>query len=483
MQEVNDLLLLDPSIEDRFIKALLSYEKMALLVQDVFEPENFSTQLKHKLYSTIAWHYKEYASIPEESILLIEIKELHGQQNVILAKRYLDKLEDIPVPEWVWIISKLDVWTKTIKLHKVLFEAADKLKKGDYTAAEEQILTTIRHSGLVSSAVKNDIDLTLSEIQEIVDDDNAFCCPTRIYALDQVIQGLYRKELLIILAPLNVGKSYAIIHLCVSALISGKDVLYLTLEMSKVRVQQRIIQNVSGTVRQKNADEFTRQVEIWADDWETKEIIHVPSLLNVKTVAKHMNTLNRFGGKLSLKEYSSGDCTVADIEREIVLHDTLFGKLPDIILIDGLLDIKNTGTNSDRQRQVGLADITKDLRRFANIYNCAVVTTHQSNREGIAADIVGAEHSGESLRIMQIADTAISLNQTRAEADLGIMRAYIARARNVKKWQMFKMYQNLDIGQFCCASEFVEPEEEEQQEEQQSSLADRIKQRRFNRRD
>lgn len=482
MPEENSVLLLDQSIEDRFIKALLSYERMIQLVQNAFEPENFSTTIKHKLYSTIIWHYSEYKAIPEKDILLIEIKELHGQQNVILVQRYLDKIEEIPIPEWNWIITKLDQWVKTIRLHKALYEAADALKKGDLISAQSQILTTIRTSGLVAPAAKNDIDLSLGEIQDIVENDNMLVCPTRIYALDQVIQGLFRKELLIVLAPLNVGKSFAIIHLAVSALLNGKHVLYLTLEMSKDRVMQRIIQNVSGAVSHRHQDEFSREVEVWSDDWQTKELIKVPSLLNIKTMSKHLNILNRFGGTLSLKEYASGTCTLADIEREINTFDAVFNKPPDVLLVDGLLDIKNGG-GTDRQRQSGLSDIAKTLRRFASEYNCSVVTTHQSNREGISAEIVGAEHSGQAIEIMQTADTAITLNQTRAEAALGLLRVFIARARNQKKWQMFEVFQNLDIGQFACASQQIEMDNNEQEDEDDDQdIGERIKQRRFQRR-
>jgi replicative DNA helicase len=478
MHEVDDILLLDQNIEDRFLKALLSYERMAPLVMNEFAAENFSTQLKHKLYTTILWHYKEYNSIPETSILLIEIQELHGKQNEVLAERYLEKLETLPTPEWVWIIAKLDTWVKTIKLHKTLFEAADKLKKGDYNAAQEQVIQTIRNAGLVKMAAKNAIDMSMEEIQDVVNEEHSLVAPTRIYALDKVIQGLYRGELFIILAPLNVGKSWAIIHLCVSALLSGKHVLYLTLEMSETRVMQRIIQNVSGTVKQRHQDEYKRQVTIWAEDWETREVIQVPSLLNIKKVAKHMNTLNRFGGKLCLKQYPSGTCTIDTIEKEILLYDAAFGKLPDAVFIDGIRDIKNGGTGTDRQRQAGLAEITRHLRRLGIEYNCAVTVTHQGNRDSINTDIVGAEHSSEALEVMQIADTAISLNQTRAESDLGVMRVFIARARNQQKWQMFKIFQNLTIGQFAQASTLIEREEEEEED----TMQDRIDKRRFQRR-
>lgn len=481
-EEIKDVLLLDQNIEDRFIKALLSYPQMAKLVDGHLEPENFSTKLKHNIYIQVLWYAREYESLPTDDILLIIIQEVYGNKQTTLVKRYLAKLEELPVPEWSWIISKLDKWVQTIKLHKTLFEAADRLKEGNLEAAQERILTTLKNAGLERPAVKNDLSLTAEEIQDMVEDENLFCAPTRIYALDDIIKGLFRKELMIVMAPMNVGKSFACVHLAVSALISGKHVLYLTLEMQKERVMQRIFQNISGTIKNHRPDELEKEIERWNDDWTGKELIKVKSLLNITKVAKHLKTLERYGGNLSCKYYASGTCGTQDIEREIMLFDAHFGKPPDLLIVDGLLDIKNRGGIDDRKRQAGLGEITKELRRFASDNNCAVVTTHQANRSGLTADIVGAEHTGEALAVMQIADTALSLNQTRQEALLGKMRIHILRARNQKKWQMVEVWQNLNIGQFAQASKLMsEAEVLGEGEDDDTSMADRLRNRRFNR--
>jgi hypothetical protein len=164
------------------------------------------------------------------------------------------------------------------------------------------------------------------------------------------------------------------------------------------------------------------------------------------------------------------------------MFDATFGKPPDVIVVDGLLDIKNHAGSDSRQKQSGLSDIAKELRRLASEYNAGVITTHQGNRDSLTADIVGVEHTGEALAIMQIADTAITLNQTKAEEQMGMLRVFIARARNQKKWQMIRIWQNIPIGQFCQASELVEATYEDDEEEEESSMSNRFQQRRFQRR-
>ena len=87
-----------------------------------------------------------------------------------------------------------------------------------------------------------------------------------------------------------------------------------------------------------------------------------------------------------------------------------------------------------------------------------MVVTHQANRQGLKASTVGTEHTGESLGIMQVADTAITLNQTRAEYELSKLRIHVARARNQRKWAEIEVWQNLPLGQFAQHSMVVEKE-------------------------
>ena len=96
------------------------------------------------------------------------------------------------------------------------------------------------------------------------------------------------------------------------------------------------------------------------------------------------------------------------------------------------------------------------------------VTTHQANRSAVHSNLVGVEHVGESFAIMQTADTAISLNQTKQEHDLGTFRIKVMRARGSRKGDVIKVWQNLDVGQFSQASYLLPPEEDEDEEEKPS---------------
>lgn len=460
MAELDNAQLIDQKLEDRFFKALLSHERLIRLVKDRMKGEYFSTQIKAKLFATIDQFVREYGTLPTFDALTLELEEKWDTHSAKMVFRLLTRLERIPVPEWGWIIGRVDKWIKTIEFRKALYEASILIDDKKLQTAQDRVLKVIRASGIEASKNFNILQTNIDGIADYVMEEDLFCSPTRIYALDAVIRGLYRQELSIIMAPLNVGKTWAVIHLAVAALISGLSVLYISLEMGRTKVIQRIFQNIAGVVAPDNLVEIEREVELWTESFQNRESTQVRSLLDVSKIARHLGYLKKYGGTLAVEAHPSGTMTVGDIEREILVFDAVFDKPPDLVLIDGLTDLNLKGSKeSSDGRRLGLADATRELRRMGIQHNASVVATHQSNRPGMTAEIVEAVHTGEALAILQIADLGISLNQNRAEYALGKMRAFVMRARGKKKWVMIEMFQSLDIGQFCLASRIMPNEE------------------------
>lgn len=463
---MDDTLLLDLAIEDRFLRALIGYPRLTLLVKDHIGEAQFSTVHKARLYRAILFYYSHYCEIPSDGrlkehkeippdILKVTVEEMFRGEQSLLITQVLERVVSLPLPEWHWIVSKIDEYVFSIRLQKSMFEASGLLKAGNLRASQDALVAAIRGGGLVRSKSSDDLDLSSERLVELAYDEGMFCTPTRIYALDEDIKGLYRKELFVIMSPTNVGKSWSMVHLAASSLISGKFVLYFTLEMSKDRVLQRILQNISGAVRPR-AEEVSRAVEVWDEDWEDKEEMKVRSLLDVKLTSQQLEILRGFKGRLSISQYASGSIAVDTLEKDIERFDVTFGKLPDVVLVDGLMDLKNVVSSDSSSYRIGLGTATRDMRRLACDYQCAMVATHQSNRASLNAESVGLEHTGESLAIMQIADAAASLQQTKEEYSLDILRMKLIRHRSQRKWGTYKIWQNLDLGQFCQHSEKVE---------------------------
>lgn len=447
----DEVQLLDQRIEDRLFRALLEFPNLARLLSGQLDENDFSTRIKANLFRVLIWHWEKFGDAPTRDTLRIEAEEMFGGMVPSMVDRYLDQLDEIPLPPWDWIVHHADEWVKKIRLHRALFDASDRLREGSYEDASQLVVSAIREGGVVRHGLTDDLDMTDDEIQAIVDDRSLFCSPTRIYALDEIMGGLWRQELLVIMAGLNVGKTWAANHCGNAGLLSGCYVLHMTLEMNRQRALQRYFQTISGFVRPNSRADRYREVELWAKDFRRRERVEVKSLLHVGDLAGQMSNLRAFGGALSVRDYASGTCTLQDVEREIEMFDVTHERPPDIVIVDGLPDM-----NVGRERREGLTELTRGLRAIAHEKICAVVATHQANRPGLSVEILEAEHTGENIAIAQIADTAITLNQTKEENDRGVMRVYLMRARNAKKWQLIEVLGNLEIGQFCQESRLID---------------------------
>ena len=451
-------ILLDQDIEDRYFRSLMAHPKLGELTFNQLKPEHFSTTHKAKLFSALRFYWENYDDIPSRDILEITLEELYDDNSVMIIKRLLVRLDKLPIPEWKWILSKLDIYIKTIKLRKALFESSKLLEADAFEEAQDKIVEVVRSVGLLDSGVPNDLLLTKSDIFELAETEDLFIAPTRIYALDDVLYGFFRKEVFVLMAPLNVGKSWFMLNSAVSMLLSGKKVLYFTLEMARERVLERFLRMISGTVKPITGHELKRVIKLWKDAGvdEEKEDYEAPSLLNTKKVFGHLQVLKKFGGIFVVKEYPSGEAKVADIEKDINLFVATHGVPPDIVFIDGLTDMYHTISSDENRQRIGMTSTIKKLRRLAKEENCGIVISHQANRAGLKANIVGVEHTSEALGIMQVADTAVSLSQSKEENRDQKIRAFIMRSRNTAKWQAVRIYQNLDIGQFCLASHKID---------------------------
>ena len=447
--------LLAPEIEDRYLRALLEYRRLAEVTIEEFQGRDWSTRAKANLFFCISWYWDNINALPTPDMLHHTIGEVlkNDLEEAELVRRLAEKIYQIPAPDYKWLIKKLDTHIWSIKMLKAMYESAAMIKQGDTLEAKDKLMATMRDAKLIGAKASSDLDLTRADLIHLALDPDTLCCKTGIPALDEVIRGFYREELFVVMAPLNVGKSWFILNSAKEALIRGKHVLYFTLEMSRERVLQRLLQSISATVKPYSDTETKRAIQLWETEYKGKSEYSVSTLLDFEKLEGKLKGLRRCGGKLSIREYPSGVATIQDIERDILMYDTTFNKLPDLILVDGLLDLSFTGVGTQHGHRMGLTQAVKNLRRIAIENRVAVVVSHQANREALNVDVVETGHTSESLGIMQVCDTAVSLNQTKAESQLQKMRLFIMRARNQQKWKQILLFQSLDIGQFCLHSE------------------------------
>jgi len=96
----------------------------------------------------------------------------------------------------------------------------------------------------------------------------------------------------------------------------------------------------------------------------------------------------------------------------------------------------------------GLNQIYLDLRGVAFIYNAAVLTATQTNREGAKSVVAKAKDVAEDFNKVRTADLLLSINSTDAERLAGEARIFFAASRNSEDGFILRISQDRAKMQF-----------------------------------
>ena len=201
--------------------------------------------------------------------------------------------------------------------------------------------------------------------------------------------GLPDKTLNIALAGTGVGKSLFMCHVGANALLQGKNVLYITMEMAEERIAERIDANLL--------------------DIPIDQLDKLPKTMFTEKVN---NLAKKTVGKLIVKEYPTGSAHVGHFRallKELKLKRSF---IPDIIFID-YLNI----CSSSRMKSMGgainsytyIKAIAEELRGLAVEFAVPVVSATQTTRSGYSNSDPGLEDTSESFGLPATADLMFAL--------------------------------------------------------------------------
>ena len=210
--------------------------------------------------------------------------------------------------------------------------------------------------------------------------------------------GLPNKTLNIALAGTGVGKSLFMCHVASSALLGGKNVLYITLEMAEEKIAERIDANLLNVPIQ--------------------EITELPKLMFEDKVTK---LANRTQGSLIIKEYPTASAHAGHFRS--LLNELALKKSfrPDIIFIDylNICASERYRNNSTVNSYSYIKAIAEELRGLAVEANVPIVSATQTTRSGYGSSDVELTDTSESFGLPATADLMFALISTEDLEGLG----------------------------------------------------------------
>lgn len=210
--------------------------------------------------------------------------------------------------------------------------------------------------------------------------------------------GLPRKTLNVCLAGTGVGKSLFMCHMAAAAKSMGKNVLYITMEMSEERIAERIDANLMNT----DLDDLVALPKQMFDD-------------RISRIKKKSD------GRLIIKEYPTSSAHAGHFRA--LLNELQLKKkfVPHIVFIDYLnicassrYKISNT-INS----YTYIKGIAEELRGLAVEFDVPIVTATQTTRSGFANSDVELTDTSESFGLPATADFMFALISTEDLEKLG----------------------------------------------------------------
>lgn len=410
------------AFQEKILALLVRDIDFMVAYRDVIKPFFFENPIHVDVARTIISYHDTYSTIAtvETCLNLVDEyleKKLSRAKNPEEQKRLyykvIDSIYSMDFPDGEYVKDKAVQFAKFQAMKEAILKSVDLLQEGKQSEIED----IIRKAQLVG---ENTTDLGLfyfdnieERLNETIELNAEGVLPTGSKDLDEALGGgLGNKELGFILAPPNVGKTLRLINLATGALWQRKTVVHYTLEMSEIRVANRYDANLTNQT---------------FEDMKENPLKLPTKLEQIKKMT---------GGNLIIKAFPTSTATVNDLRSHLTRLQNYRGVKPDLVIVD-YADLLRFHTNFGDVRH-NISEVNKALRAVAIERNCPLWTASQTNRAALDKKIITIADLAEDFSKAAIADVIVALCQTPDEYDTGLMREFIAKSRNSKKFQILQ---------------------------------------------
>ena len=398
------------SIQRGIVYLAKSDDNFLVQAMPMVKDSYFEFPQHQKFWAVIKDYYTSYKKLPSDEQILEQIRELKTDNELLSdfkeELKEINSVDEKSLENEEFYLDKVEEFAKEQSLKDAIINSIDLLKQKKFGRIEEQIREAL--------SVSRDVDLGTDYFQGVVERydrlNNTHVNAqfrTPFETINQELEGgLAPKELAMVVAPPGVGKSLFLANQCARSVMDGKDVLYVSLEMSEDRVAQRL-DSIFTRIKQ---SELKKGVKMLEDRLE-----------QMQQAAPNM-------GRLKIKEFPTKRLTVTGLRAYLNQLRNYEDFTPEIIVIDYL----ELMTNQDVSMSEYMAQerIAQELRGIAVEHKCLVWTATQTNRKGKEVDIITDAELADSYGKIRVCDLAFSINQKEQEFDEGKARMFVMKSRN-----------------------------------------------------
>lgn len=382
------------SLERVIFNNLINNETYGRKTIPFLKNEYFHDKDEKVVFDVIESYVVKYNAFPTKEALIVDLgnRDDIGDDQFTDCKEIIEAIPDQSdqMSQLDWLVDSTEkfcqekaIFNAISQSIKIMDDKTGKLSKGSIPDLLSQALavsfdTSVGHDFLDDAESRYEF---YNRVEERL--------PFDIEFLNRITGGgLPKKTLNIILAGTGAGKSLTMCHMSAANLLAGKNVLYITLEMSEEKIAERIDANLLNVpisdLKKLEKDVYVKKME----------------RLREKTV-----------GKLVIKEYptsSAGSANFRHLLNELKLKKNF---QPDIIYID-YLNICNSSRikqSSNVNSYTYIKTIAEELRGLAVEFNVPIVSATQTTRGGYDNSDVGLTDTSESFGLPATADLMFAL--------------------------------------------------------------------------
>ena len=388
------------NLEVTILSNLVYSEKYTRKVLPFLKSEYFTAREHKIIFLEIHEYVSQYDSLPSLNALGIECQErtdlTEEQFKDVIG--VLNVLSD-DISDHDWLLDATEKWCQERAIYLSLMESV-KIADGQDSKKDKGAIPQILSEALGVSFDQHVGHDYVSDAEARYDfyhrkEDKI---PFDLSLFNKITKGgLPNKTLNIALAGTGVGKSLFMCHCASSALLQGKNVLYITLEMAEEKIAERIDANLLNIPIQKLSD--------------------FPKVMFEKKIA---NLAKKTQGKLIIKEYPTASAHVGHFKS--LINDLALKRSirPDIIFVDYLnICASQRYKGSIVNSYTYVKAIAEELRGLAVEANVPIISATQTTRSGYGSSDVDLTDTSESFGLPATADLMFALISTEELEGLG----------------------------------------------------------------
>jgi len=381
---------MEARIENTIIKNLIQNDTYTRKVIPFIKSEYFTESSERLVFEEISNYFDKYTKSPTVEALLINLDNVTSKGDAIVksSKQLVEniKTDDTPLD---WLIDETEKWCKDRAIYIAVMDSIEVLD-------EKSKRSTGEIPDLLKDALSVSFDTHIGHDQ-LEDADERFefynteeeKMPFDLEYFNKITKGgLPNKTLNICLAGTGVGKSLFMCHMASNCLLMGKNVLYITMEMSEERIAERIDANTMNVPMKELPDVSKKEYD--------KKIQRIK---------------NKTKGKLIVKEYPTAAAHVGHFRHLLQELNIKKDFRPDIIFIDylNICASHRIRPGSGANSYTLVKSIAEELRGLAVEHDVPMVSATQTTRSGYGSTDIGLEDTSESFGLPATADLMFAL--------------------------------------------------------------------------